>query len=55
MKGKGIPSPRGKTLGDMYVHVNVAIPKNLDEKTLKLFEELQNVEPDPRRETFQNT
>jgi len=52
MKGKGIASPKGNGNGDMLVHVNVAIPKHLDGRARTLFEELQQLESDPRQGAF---
>jgi DnaJ-class molecular chaperone len=52
MKGKGIHSPKGGVHGDMFVHVNVAIPKHMDGKARKLFEELKSVEQNPREGAF---
>ncbi len=52
MKGKGIASPRGGSHGDMFVHVNVAIPKHVTGKARKLYEALKNMEHDPRKDAF---
>ncbi len=52
MKGKGIATPRETGCGDMFVHVNVAIPKNLDGKARKLFEALRKMERNPREGLF---
>jgi molecular chaperone DnaJ len=40
MRGKGVPSLRGKDRGDQLVIVNVAIPKTLTPEQRKLFEDL---------------
>ena len=40
LKGKGMPKKGGKDFGDMYAVVKIVIPKNLNSKELKLFEEL---------------
>jgi molecular chaperone DnaJ len=52
MKGKGIASHKDHAPGDMYVHVHVTLPDSLDEKARRLFEELKNVEQDPRKGKF---
>ena len=40
VKGSGMPKLRGKDRGDMYVHVNVDIPKKLTKRERELLEEL---------------
>lgn len=52
LKGKGAPRPKGGGAGDLYVHIQVSAPQNLDAKTRKLLEELQKHESDPRKDKF---
>ena len=40
LKGKGIPSPRGGQRGDMYLKLDVEIPKRLSIKEKKIMKEL---------------
>ena len=40
LKGKGMPRPNGSGRGDEYVRVQITVPKHLDEKTKKLFQEI---------------
>jgi curved DNA-binding protein len=42
LRGKGLPSPRGKP-GDMYATVKVAVPKELTNEERELFERLAAV------------
>jgi len=48
MKGKGAPDPKKGVRGDMYVHLQLAIPKAPNPRARKIFEELKGLEPDPR-------
>jgi molecular chaperone DnaJ len=50
LRGKGVKHPKGKDRGDQFVHVEVQVPKHLDEKTRKLLEQLKESEKDnPRK------
>jgi len=40
VKGKGMPKFRSDLRGDLYVHVNVAIPKKLTKSQRELLEKL---------------
>lgn len=44
LKGKGVPYIDGYGKGDLYVIVNVAIPKRLNKEQKKLFEEIKKSE-----------
>jgi len=49
IRGKGVASPRGER-GNQYVTVNIAVPKDLDERSKELVEEFSRLNPhDPRR------
>jgi len=53
LKGKGAPDPKSAKRGDQYVHIQITIPQNLDEKSKKLIEELSKINPDnPRKKLF---
>jgi len=52
MKGKGAPSPKGGGHGDLYVHVQVAVPEKPTGEEKKLLEELKKHEEDPRAGKF---
>ncbi len=53
LRGKGVQHAKGGGRGDQFVHVQIHVPKNMDEKTRKLFEELKKLEgADPRRNLF---
>jgi molecular chaperone DnaJ len=43
LKGKGVPHLRGGGRGDHLVTIDIVIPKNLDGRTKKLFQELDEV------------
>jgi len=43
LKGKGMPRMGRKTCGDMYVMVNIKLPKRLSDKQKKLIEEFRDV------------
>lgn len=43
LKGKGMPHLKGSGKGDHYLHINIEIPKRLNRKQKKLFEELRNL------------
>lgn len=42
--GKGIPQINTNFIGNLYVKVNVTIPKNITDKEFKIYKELQNNE-----------
>ncbi|HUT54571.1 MAG TPA: J domain-containing protein [bacterium] len=52
LRGKGAPRPKGGGSGDLYVHIQVKAPTDMDEKTRKLLEELKKHETDPRKGKF---
>ena len=52
LKGKGFSSPRGGR-GDLYVDVNIALPRHIDEKTKSALSELERAyRENPRKEAF---
>jgi len=53
LRGKGIPDPAGKAPGDLYVVIQVRVPKQLDADGLAALETLAKAGPeDPRKELF---
>ncbi len=40
MKGFGVPGLKGSSKGDQYVKINIEVPKRLNEKQIKLIEQL---------------
>jgi molecular chaperone DnaJ len=54
LREKGVPSARGRGhRGDLYVELQVVVPKPVDERVRNLLLELQKLEPeDPRRDLF---
>lgn len=52
MKDKGAPNPKRGAKGDMYVHVQIVVPKTTNPKTRKILEELKTIETDPRKGRF---
>jgi len=53
LAGKGAPDPRDGKRGDQYVHLQIATPKKLDERSKKLLEELMKLNPEnPRKNLF---
>jgi molecular chaperone DnaJ len=54
LREKGVPSARGHgERGDLYVELQVVVPKPVDERVRNLLKELQKLEPeDPRRDLF---
>ncbi len=42
IKGKGMPFLKGSSRGDMYIHLHIEIPKNLNSKQKSLLQELNN-------------
>jgi DnaJ-class molecular chaperone len=50
LRGKGVPEKKTGQRGDQFVVVKIVLPKSLDDKTRRLFEDLQRAAPhDPRR------
>ncbi len=55
LRGKGMPSPRGRVVGDLLVQVNVEVPKTLSaaqEELLRQLAEQENVEVSAHRKSF---
>jgi len=55
LRGLGMPSPRGRAIGDMLVQVNVEVPKSLSaeqEGLLRKLAEQEHVEVSPHRKSF---
>jgi molecular chaperone DnaJ len=54
LREKGVPSARaGGERGDLYVQLQVVVPKPVDERVRNLLKELQKLEPeDPRKDLF---
>ncbi len=55
IRGQGMPSPRGRSVGDLLVQVNVEVPKALSpeqEELLRQLAEKEHVEVSPHRKTF---
>ncbi len=51
LKGKGMPRLRGGGYGDMYVEVQIVVPRNLDGASIQMLREIAARNPmDPRRE-----
>ena len=50
LKGKGIESINGRTKGDMYVILDIIIPKKISKEQKKLFEALSKTNLDPANE-----
>ncbi len=50
IRSKGVPSPGGGPRGDQYVVLHIAVPKNVDERSKKLIEEFEKINPyEPRK------
>lgn len=50
LRGKGVSRPKGGGRGDQFVHVQVTVPRNPDERARKALEELKKSETDnPRK------
>lgn len=45
MKGLGVPEVNGRSRGDLYVHVDVQVPKKLSKEQRRLFEQLHELLP----------
>jgi len=41
LKGKGMPVLQSRRYGDLYVEVNVEVPKNLNKKQINLLKEFE--------------
>ena len=52
MKGKGAPDPKKGMRGDMYVHLQIVVPKAAGPKEREIFEALKGLESDPRAGKF---
>jgi DnaJ-class molecular chaperone len=53
LRGKGVPDPSGGPPGDLYVLIQIRVPKNLDPESLAHADALADAGPDdPRRELF---
>ncbi len=52
LKDKGAPDPKTRARGDLYVHVQIKVPKNPDKETKELFEKMKEHEKDPREGMF---
>jgi molecular chaperone DnaJ len=54
LREKGVPSARAQgARGDLYVQLQVVVPKPVDERVRNLLKELQKLEPeDPRKDLF---
>ncbi|MEX2114590.1 MAG: molecular chaperone DnaJ [Pirellulales bacterium] len=55
LRGKGMPSPRGRGVGDLLVQVNIEVPKTLNETQEALLRQLaeqDHVEVSPHRKSF---
>ncbi len=54
LRGKGMPRLRGGGYGDLFVEVQVVVPKNLDGASIQMLREIAQRNPmDPRREILQ--
>lgn len=55
MKGKGMPDPRGRGIGDLHVEIQVVVPKKLSdshEQLLRKLAEFERVEVDPHQKSW---
>jgi molecular chaperone DnaJ len=55
LRGRGMPSPRGREVGDLLVQVNIEVPKNLSERQEELLRELaehEHANVSPHRKSF---
>jgi DnaJ-class molecular chaperone len=53
LRGKGIPDPRGGAAGDLYVVIQVRVPKQLDADAAAALDTLAEAGPEnPRKELF---
>ncbi len=49
LRNKGVKHPKGGGRGDQFVHIQIQVPKQLDERTRRLLEELRTLETDDPR------
>jgi molecular chaperone DnaJ len=55
LRGRGMPSPRGRGVGDLLVQVNIEVPKTLgprQEELLRQLAEQEHAEVSPHRKSF---
>jgi molecular chaperone DnaJ len=55
LRGKGMPNPRGRGVGDLLVQVNIEVPKSVSpeqEALLRSLAEQEHVEVSPHRKSF---
>jgi molecular chaperone DnaJ len=55
LRGRGMPDPRSRSLGDLLVQVNLEVPKTLSEKQQQLLRELakeEHANVSPQRKSF---
>jgi DnaJ-class molecular chaperone len=45
LRGKGIPDPKGGPPGDLFVTVQIRVPRGLDAEARTKFEELAELDP----------
>lgn len=50
LRGKGTPDPAGGPPGDLLVHVQIRVPRDLDDAARQRFEELRELDPTDLRE-----
>lgn len=49
LRGEGMPAPNGRH-GDLFAHIQIMVPKKLDERQRELYERLRDVDFNPREE-----
>lgn len=55
LRGRGMPNPRGRGVGDLLVQVNIEVPKSVgprQEELLRQLAEQEHVEVSPHRKSF---
>ncbi len=55
MRGRGMPNPRGREVGDLLVQVNIEVPKTLSPRQEELLRELaeqEHANVSPHRQSF---
>jgi curved DNA-binding protein len=52
LRGKGIPGSQSATPGDLYVHIRIRVPKDLDEEARQILKDLEPYEPQNVRADF---
>ena len=55
LRGKGMPSPRGRGVGDLLVQVNIEVPKTLSDEQEELLRQLaehEHANVSPHRKSF---